>query len=143
MMLHTAANIQHFLEEKIREFGLENKVVAVTTDNGANIKSAVCTSGLNIPHVGCFAHTLDLAVSKAITLIPAVVMLREKVTSIVTMTRRSTTAKTDFLKSLKECNMEQKVLIQDVPTHWKFGTVSTIASKDFLKTGHHDVCNSS
>ena len=45
----------------IRDHGLN----AVTTDNAANMTVAVKQSGLG-PHIGCFAHVLNLGCQKAV-----------------------------------------------------------------------------
>ena len=46
------------------EWGIKEKVVAVVTDNGANVvravKDAASKVGTGWTHVSCFAHTLNL-----------------------------------------------------------------------------------
>ena len=48
------------------EWGIKEKVVAVVTDNGANVvravKDAASQVGTGWTHVSCFAHTLNLIV---------------------------------------------------------------------------------
>ena len=59
---HTAENLRDELLRVIREWKLEEKVVAVCTDNAANITAAVKLAKLK--HLPCFAHTLNLVVKK-------------------------------------------------------------------------------
>ena len=54
---HTAENLRD-------ELLLEGKVVAVCTDNAANITAAVKLAKLK--HLPCFAHTLNLVVQKGV-----------------------------------------------------------------------------
>ena len=59
---HNAENLAAALEKVLGEWGLlHNNVACVTTDNAANIDNAVCDV-LSWPHLGCFGHTLNLAV---------------------------------------------------------------------------------
>lgn len=60
---HTGMNIANTIMEVLEEFGVhKEKVVAVTTDRGANMLAAVKELGLN--SVPCFAHVLNTIVSK-------------------------------------------------------------------------------
>ena len=65
---HTGSNIANLLKEAMNEWGLEDKVPAIVTDNAANMLLAV--SLIECLHVGCFAHVLNLA-SQAALKIPA------------------------------------------------------------------------
>ena len=61
-MSHNAANLASALEGVLEEWGLSHKNLScVTTDNAANIENAICDV-LVWPHLGCFGHTLNLAV---------------------------------------------------------------------------------
>ena len=55
---HTAENLRDELLRVIREWKLEGKIVAVCTDNAANITAAVKI--VKWRHLPCFAHTLSL-----------------------------------------------------------------------------------
>jgi hypothetical protein len=57
---HTAVNLVQELKRVTREWGIENKVVAVVCDNAANIVAAVRLTEWK--HIPCFAHTLNLIV---------------------------------------------------------------------------------
>ncbi|CAG8855706.1 36407_t:CDS:1, partial [Gigaspora margarita] len=66
----TAINIVSAIEPVLEEFGIsKNKLVSITTDNGANIKAAVAQiSNKLLPskpivNIFCAAHTLQLSVN--------------------------------------------------------------------------------
>ena len=66
---HTAVNLSVELKESLAKWDLiEEKLVAVTTDNARNIVNAI--ELLHWQHFGCFAHTLQLGVKKAMELTP-------------------------------------------------------------------------
>ena len=59
---HTAIHIKDTLEGILNEWGLNEKVFTITTDNASNMKKCVQDIGVN--HLGCTAHTLQLVVGK-------------------------------------------------------------------------------
>ena len=64
---HTANNIAEELETILQEWNLpQDKLCAVTTDNGTNIVLAADILGWQ--RMPCFSHTLQLAVEKAMSL---------------------------------------------------------------------------
>lgn len=111
---HTSDNLKNELLRVIKEWGLENKVSACTSDNASNISKAIDLSKWR--HVWCFAHSLNLAVQKAIKEIQEV---KEKVSGIVRHFKKSSTA-AGKLKSIQEQlgYSPPLVLIQDVVTRW-------------------------
>ncbi len=78
---HIADNISAELKRIAEEWGITQKVLAVVTDNGANMVSAVHKAGWK--HYPCFAHTLNLVVKDAIKTSPEIFHLLEKCRSIV------------------------------------------------------------
>lgn len=111
---HTSEHLKTELLRVIREWGLENRVAACTTDNAPNITKAVDLC--NLRHVRCFAHSLNLVVQNAIKEIQDV---KEKVGGIVGHFKRSSQA-AGKLKSIQEQlgYSPPLVLIQDVVTRW-------------------------
>ena len=64
---HTVVNLSSYLEECLDRWNLQStQVSAVVTDNALNITAAI--SRLEWQHFGCFSHTLQLDVQKAISL---------------------------------------------------------------------------
>lgn len=117
---HTAENLQIQLKDTIINWKLPNAEDAhfvVTTDNAANIKLAVTTSELDLKHVGCFAHTLNLAVQKSLKT-RAVDHILGHVKRIVSYFHRSSVAKGKLNE--KQVQLQKKVhtLINEVSTRW-------------------------
>jgi hypothetical protein len=61
---HTADNLRDELMRVVNDWEIREKVVAVVTDNAANITAAVRLTGFK--HLPCFAHTLNLVVQQAV-----------------------------------------------------------------------------
>ena len=60
---HTSANLEDEMKSCFVEFGIENKVNFIVTDNASNITKAASDLKTNHP---CLAHTLNLAVKDAL-----------------------------------------------------------------------------
>ncbi|XP_063239945.1 zinc finger BED domain-containing protein 4-like [Bacillus rossius redtenbacheri] len=113
---HTASNLCSFLVETITLWGLQDKVVAVVTDNGRNVVAALSASPFE--HISCFAHTLQLVLKDA--------FLNSKLVSNLTSACRRIVG--HFKHSSKNCKILAKCqnmaglpnhrLIQDEPTRW-------------------------
>uniref|UniRef100_A0A8C5C1H1 HAT C-terminal dimerisation domain-containing protein n=1 Tax=Gadus morhua TaxID=8049 RepID=A0A8C5C1H1_GADMO len=103
------------LSGAIEEWGLTSKTPAVVTNNAANMVRAV--ELLQLTHVGCFAHTLNLA-SQVGLKIPAVSRLLGRVRRIATFFHRSTTATHIFKDKQKMLQLPAHKLTLDVVTRW-------------------------
>ncbi|XP_035988251.1 zinc finger BED domain-containing protein 1-like isoform X1 [Fundulus heteroclitus] len=112
---HTAANLAEMLTGAIQTWGLTSKQPAVVTDNAANMVCAVEIKQLM--HVGCFAHTLNLA-SQAGLKIPAVSRLLARVRRIAAFFHRSTTASYILKEKQKLLQLPAHKLTLDVVTRW-------------------------
>jgi len=113
---HTADNISAELKRIAEEWGITQKVLAVVTDNGANMVAAVHKAGWR--HYPCFAHTLNLVVKDAIKESPETVHLLEKCRSIVSFFHHSTKA-TEKLKQIQnQLKVAEHKLIISVETRW-------------------------
>jgi hypothetical protein len=113
---HTSENLKERLLDVIADFDISEKVVAAVTDNAANVKKAIADA--DIKHIPCFAHTLNLCVTAALMEMPELVQLRNKISALVTFTRKSCNAKEDFSDCQVRLNMRFKSLVQDVKTRW-------------------------
>lgn len=81
---HTAENLAAKLTACIDEFGLHYKIVAIVSDNAANIRAAVRICGWrNLP---CFAHSINLIVQKGVESIKET---KTTVKSIIELFKRS------------------------------------------------------
>ncbi|KAH0814975.1 hypothetical protein GEV33_007817 [Tenebrio molitor] len=88
---------------------------AITTDNAANIVKA--SKLCNWRHIPCFAHTINLAVQKSVTVEPISVIIA-KVKSIVEYFKRSSSALTRLQDIQEQMNLPKIKLKQDVITRW-------------------------
>ncbi|KAJ8353394.1 hypothetical protein SKAU_G00209610 [Synaphobranchus kaupii] len=115
---HTSTHLAEELQEAVAEWKLERPrtTIAVTTDNARNIVNAVSEAGLG-PHIGCFAHTLNLASQKAMA-VNQVSRLLGKIRRAVSFFHRSTTA-AHILESKQEMlHLPKHSLIIDVSMRW-------------------------
>ncbi|KAI7789674.1 putative zinc finger BED domain-containing protein 1-like [Triplophysa rosa] len=79
------------ISEVLQEFGIMDKIVAVTVDNTANMDVAI--KRLQFIKLGCFAHTLNLG-AQSIHSVASVANWTAKIQNIVVWMRRSSMAKT-------------------------------------------------
>lgn len=76
------------ISEVLQEFGIMDKIVAVTVDNAANMDVGI--KRLQFIKLGCFAHTLNLGAQS----IHSVSKWAAKIRNIVVLMKRSSRAKT-------------------------------------------------
>lgn len=114
---HTALSIATSLRQIFELWNIHNKVVSVTTDNGANIKSAV-TDHLKITHIPCVAHTLNLCVTDAIEGNKEFKDVIKKCKTIVSHFKISNLAADKLKEIQKQMNCSVLNVKKDVPTRW-------------------------
>ena len=102
----TSANLAMELEEVMDTWQIRNKVIAIVTDNAANIVAAV--RKLGIKHVPCFAHTINLVVQKAIDDSENLEKIRGKIRDTVAYFHRSVKAANALENKLETSNDEEK-----------------------------------
>ena len=113
---HTGMQIAAELRDILESWGLsEECLVPATTDNGSNIVNAL--DQLDWINIRCFAHTLQLAVLKAVD-VPAVSKALARCRNLVSHFNRS--AKSTGLLRKKQVDLKHKplCLIQEVATRW-------------------------
>ena len=64
---HTADNVADRYSEVVREWKVEDKCIAITTNIGHNLVNTLVVN-LQWPCVPCFAHSLQLAVKACLVL---------------------------------------------------------------------------
>lgn len=95
-----SANLKYFLQEKFIEWDTDRLIIAIVSDNAANIVAAVQLGGWR--SIRCFAHGLNLVVQSSITKIYATIT---KVKNIVQYFRRITPA----LKKLRDIQQQMEL----------------------------------
>ena len=109
---HNAINIAEELGIILKEWKIEHKVVAVTTDNAKSVVNA--TSRLNIMHIPCLGHTLQLGVKKALELS----QVQARVRRIVRYVHKSTKATYQLREKQNMLRIQQSTLKNDCLTRW-------------------------
>ncbi|XP_040188247.1 E3 SUMO-protein ligase ZBED1-like [Rana temporaria] len=115
---HTSAHLAQVLTEAVDEWKLKRPStnIPVTTDNAKNQVNAVIEAGLG-PQIGCFAHVVNLASQKGIS-VSRMDRLLGRIRKVVSYFHRSTTA-AHVLKTKQEMlKLPKHKLINDVPTRW-------------------------
>lgn len=110
---HTIENLAIFLKNTVQEWNIENKMVAVVSDNAPNIVGAIRVN--NFRHISCFAHNVNLVVQTAIKKIENV---HKKIKTIVEHFKRSSHAQARLQAVQKQMGLPQLKLKQDVLTRW-------------------------
>ena len=99
------------------EWGIKDKVMClVVTDAAANM--IVCVRSLNVRHVICIAHALNLIVRKSFDDISTFYDIRSKCRKLVTYFRTSTTAKERLAQVQEQMGRPVLKMIIEVDTRW-------------------------
>ena len=64
---HNTDNLAKELKNSIEQWKIDDKVFTITNDNASNITKAVVNE-LELPHLGCVGHNLQLSIEKALKL---------------------------------------------------------------------------
>ena len=110
--------IEHLAEELLcaaREWNVENKLSATTTDNARNTVGAI--HQLKWRHIPCFGHTLQIGVHTGLQL-PSVSAVVARAKKIVGHFRHSYVATRALQEKQRALNLPEHKLIQDVVTRW-------------------------
>ncbi|XP_030222285.1 zinc finger BED domain-containing protein 1 isoform X3 [Gadus morhua] len=99
----------------LKEFGVFDKVVAVTVDNAANMDVAI--KRLQFVKLGCFAHSLNLA-AQSLYSSSSVAQWTAKIRAIIVWMKRSSMAKVVLREKQDVLNLPQHSLILDVRSRW-------------------------
>lgn len=113
---HTSENICAFLKEVANEWNIDEKIVAIVTDNASNMKLAVTLGGWK--HVSCFAHTLNLAVTDALKNNSELNGILARCRSLVAFFKQSSKANSQLKKMAVLSKISITTLKQEVPTRW-------------------------
>ena len=102
------------LEGILNEWGLSHENLScVTTDNAANIQNAICDV-LVWPHLGCFGHTLNLAVKAGLK----IGQVKDALARCSRLFHKSTRASYVLSEKQQALGLPSHALIQEVETRW-------------------------
>lgn len=104
---HTSENIALWLKSVMDRFAILDKVCCVVTDNAPNMIKAI--NLLEIQHVPCYAHTLNLVVKDAIN--DTIETTVTKVRKIVKYFKKSSTALYKLNEMQKNLNYKELKLM--------------------------------
>lgn len=113
---HTSQNLASEIKRIVTDWGIEENILLAVSDNASNIKNAI-SKGLDLKHLGCFAHTINLVVNEALN-VDEISGLIDKIKTIVAHFKRSCTANEKFMTYQKNIGEKPLKLIQDVATRW-------------------------
>ncbi|XP_071401280.1 E3 SUMO-protein ligase ZBED1-like [Centroberyx affinis] len=99
----------------LEEFGLGEKVVAVTVDNTADMDVAL--KKLHLINLGCFAHTLNLGAQSLYT-INSVAKWTAKIRDVIVWMKSSSMAEIVLQEKQQILNLPQHPVLLDVSTRW-------------------------
>ncbi|XP_040151483.1 E3 SUMO-protein ligase ZBED1-like [Anopheles arabiensis] len=110
---HTGKNVADLITNITDSFNITSKLVTLVTDNASNMLSAATL--LNISHLPCGAHTLNLVVKDAL---PKISSTLEKVKNVVMHFKKSSKAANKLSEMQTSLNHPELKLKQDCPTRW-------------------------
>ena len=113
---HNAENLANEIEEVLNEWGIRERIYGATTDNAQNIRNAIVDI-MELHHLGCIGHTLQLSVNKSFRL-TSVARPLGRIKKLVEHFKRST--KETYLLRDKQIllDLPQHELIQQCDTRW-------------------------
>ena len=113
---HTGGNIANLITTCLRSWRVENKLVCIVRDNGANFVADLRDSGL--PNISCLAHTLQLVIDDGVFAQPGVVNVLASGRKLVGPFKRSNVSLQALIRIQQQLGLKQHRLIQDEPTRW-------------------------
>ncbi|XP_005111024.1 zinc finger BED domain-containing protein 4 [Aplysia californica] len=112
----TPANIAEELSRVFTAWDLHPKVTCVVTDNSENMAAAMRM--LRLPHVTCYAHTMDGIVRDSLRNVQEVTRLAKKVRDIVSFFHHSEMDSEKLMHLQREQERQPQKLKRDVPSQW-------------------------
>ena len=112
---HTGEIISKLLTESFRKWNIEKKIIALTTDNGSNIKKASRLIN-TIDRLPCAAHTLQLTVGKGLNIIKVLVLRVKRLIDFFHVSPKQTER---LMAAQHELGYKKVVsVVGDVSTRW-------------------------
>jgi len=112
---HTGEIISQLLTDIFERWNIKNIIIALTTDNGSNIKKAAQIMG-NIDRLPCAAHTLQLTVSKGLNIIKVLILRAKRLIDFFHISPKQSERLNAAQKELNYASVSS--VIGDVSTRW-------------------------
>jgi len=113
---HSTESIAEELNRIFTEWAILGKITCVVIDNSANVDAAVQI--LRLPHLPCFAYTMDWIVQESLKNVPEIIQVKKKVRDIASVFHHNEVDRAKLLDLQKEHGMEPVKLKMDVETRW-------------------------
>jgi hypothetical protein len=115
---HTSENLSELLLSAVAEWDLKRygEMPSLTTDNAKNIMNAGDLAGMK-PHIGCVAHTINLATQKGLQ-VPQMEKLLARIRRVVTYFHKSSIGMSYLSNKQTLLELPKHKLIMDVSTRW-------------------------
>uniref|UniRef100_A0A182YFM1 Uncharacterized protein n=1 Tax=Anopheles stephensi TaxID=30069 RepID=A0A182YFM1_ANOST len=108
-------DITEWINQLVVRFKVQNKIQALVTDNVTDaVKDA--TSALNVEHLPCFAHTLNLVVQNALR--HSIQETVDEIQQLVSFFQTNTSASERLAEAQAKLQMPYMKLKQAVPSRW-------------------------
>ncbi|XP_049290608.1 zinc finger BED domain-containing protein 4-like [Anopheles funestus] len=107
-------NIADWLKKVMAKFKIDHKIQAIVTNYAVNMKAAM--DEINVPHLPCFAHTLNTIVQKAIQ--NSIIGTIGEIKQIVKYFKENSIAAQKIFDSQNKLNLPNVKLKQNVATRW-------------------------
>lgn len=115
---HTGEQIARNMRSIFQEWEIVDQASAVITDNARNMRKSIEDLGLDVDHISCIVHSLQLTLKTCIFDQEQIAQLLTACRGIVTHVSHSTSAVKKLKSSQRSTNLPEHVLIQDVQTRW-------------------------
>lgn len=135
---HTSENLANKMKNMFEEWKLNDKIIAIVTDNAANIVKAVQSMEQvqEKSNVTCAAHTLQLSVNNSLSS-DDIQFLVTKASKIVGHFKHSNVAKYALKEKQKQLGLPMLTLLQSCNTRWN----STFLMLERLTKNRNPVMN--
>ena len=115
-VVHNTENLANEIGEVLNERGIRERIYGATTDNAQNIRNAIVDI-MELHHLGCIGHTLQLSIDKSFRL-TSVAWLLGRVKKLIEHFKRCT-KETSLLRDKQILlDLSQHELIQQCDTRW-------------------------
>uniref|UniRef100_A0A182S162 BED-type domain-containing protein n=1 Tax=Anopheles funestus TaxID=62324 RepID=A0A182S162_ANOFN len=111
---HTGFQIASWINNVVKKFEIEKKVISIVTDDAPSLK--VASTDLNIPHIPCFARNLNLIAQNAIR--NSIQTTVDEVKHVVMYFKQNIKASHMLVGTQIKHKHETMKLKQDVPNRW-------------------------